>query len=112
MLILNINIVNSIFSIICPEIEADVFQEKPVPLHDSPQSFPFFAGSVLPTEVVLPDFVQVIAGAVFWFPQKPAGLTLKVLGRLTRIAIGVLHRAHIAKSFPIVQPFPRRFDPQ
>ena len=80
MLILNINIVNSIFSIICPEIEADVFQEKPVPLHDSLQSFPFFAGSVLPTEVVLPGFVQGIVGAAFWFPQKPAGLSLKVLG--------------------------------
>ena len=79
MLILNINIVNSIFSIICPEIEADVFQEKPVPLHDSLQSFPFFAGSVLPAEVVLPGFVQGIAAAVFWFPQKPAGLSLKVL---------------------------------
>ena len=57
MLILNINIVNSIFSIICPQIEADVFQEKPVPLHDSLQSFPFFVGSVLPAEVVLPGFV-------------------------------------------------------
>ena len=108
--VLNINIVNSVFSIICPEIEADVFQEKPVPLHDSLQSFPFFAGSVLPAEVVLPGFVQGIAVAAFWFLRKLAGLSLKVLRRQHRIAFGVLHRAHIAKSFPIVQPFPRRFD--
>ena len=112
MLILNINILNSTFSIICPQIEADVFQEKPVPLHDSLQSFPFFAGIVLPAEVVLPGFVQGIAAAVFWFPQKPAGLSLKVLRRQHRITFGVLHRAHIAKSFPIVQTFPRQFDPQ
>ena len=67
MLILNINIINSIFLIIYPQIEADVFQEKPVPLHYSLQSFPFFAGSALPAEVVLPGFVQEIAAEVFGF---------------------------------------------
>ena len=90
MLILNINIVNSIFSIICLEIEADVFQEKPVPLHDSPQSFPFFAGSVLPTEVVLPGFVHGIAGAAFWFQRKPAGLSLQVLKMLFLLLLMVI----------------------